>query len=154
MEVFTFERKTLLERLSQACSVPVYLSQVQSVVLLGISSFIIYPHGLALLLELKADSWNYENNGFQAICGIYHNDKLFGKEIVFQKLLKRQRINTFAPLCIPFVIESSISLQEPAKPLHTDDEMPLYVLSIQERAEQLASQFEGKPVGPQVKFLY
>lgn len=30
--------------------------------------------------------------------------------------------------------------------------MPLYVLSIQERAEQLASQFEGKPVAQKVKF--
>ncbi|GLD60704.1 protein-methionine sulfoxide oxidase mical3a-like protein [Lates japonicus] len=41
--------------------------------------------------------------------------------------------------------------QEPAGPLHSDDQMPLYVLSIQERAEQLASHFEGKPVGPQPK---
>ncbi|KAF3689071.1 [F-actin]-monooxygenase MICAL3 [Channa argus] len=38
--------------------------------------------------------------------------------------------------------------QESARSLHSDDQMPLYVLSIQERAEQLASQFEGKP-GPQ-----
>ncbi|XP_059190343.1 protein-methionine sulfoxide oxidase mical3a [Centropristis striata] len=43
------------------------------------------------------------------------------------------------------------SRKEPARPLHTDDEMPLYVLSIQERAEQLASQFEGKPARPQAK---
>lgn len=58
--------------------------------------------------------------------------------------------NTF-PLCtFIVVIESSISLQEPARPLHSDDQMPLYALSIQERAEQLASQFEGKPA-PQVK---
>lgn len=48
--------------------------------------------------------------------------------------------------------ESSISPQEPARPLLSDDEMPLYVLSIQERAELLASQFEGKPAGPQVTF--
>ncbi|XP_037623021.1 protein-methionine sulfoxide oxidase mical3a isoform X2 [Sebastes umbrosus] len=41
------------------------------------------------------------------------------------------------------------SRKEPERPLHSDDEMPLYVLSIQERAEQLASQFEGKPAGPQ-----
>lgn len=31
--------------------------------------------------------------------------------------------------------------------------MPLYVPSIQERAEQLAAQFEGKPVRPQVTLL-
>ncbi|XP_034391983.1 protein-methionine sulfoxide oxidase mical3a isoform X9 [Cyclopterus lumpus] len=43
------------------------------------------------------------------------------------------------------------SRQEPARPLLSDDEMPLYVLSIQERAELLASQFEGKPAGPQPK---
>uniref|UniRef100_A0A8C9Z346 F-actin monooxygenase n=1 Tax=Sander lucioperca TaxID=283035 RepID=A0A8C9Z346_SANLU len=67
----------------------------------------------------------------------------------FWKLLKRQRITTFSSVYIPFVIESSISLQEPARPLHSDDEMPLYVLSIQERAEQLASQFEGKSARPQ-----
>lgn len=48
---------------------------------------------------------------------------------------------------------SSISPQEPTKPLHSDDQMPLYVLSIQERAEQLAAQFEGKPVRPQVTLL-
>ncbi|XP_075937750.1 protein-methionine sulfoxide oxidase mical3a isoform X1 [Anarhichas minor] len=41
------------------------------------------------------------------------------------------------------------SRKEPARPLHSDDEMPLYVLSIQERGELLASQFEGKPAGPQ-----
>lgn len=60
----------------------------------------------------------------------------------------------FSSLYTPFVIESSISLQEPAGPLQSGDQMPLYVLSIQERAEQLASQFEGKPAGPQVKFPY
>ncbi|XP_056273736.1 protein-methionine sulfoxide oxidase mical3a isoform X5 [Pseudoliparis swirei] len=43
------------------------------------------------------------------------------------------------------------SRKEPARPLLSDDEMPLYVLSIQERAELLASQFEGKPAGPQLK---
>ncbi|XP_039665536.1 protein-methionine sulfoxide oxidase mical3a isoform X5 [Perca fluviatilis] len=43
------------------------------------------------------------------------------------------------------------SRKEPARPLHSDDEMPLYVLSIQERAEQLASQFEGKSARPQPK---
>lgn len=52
------------------------------------------------------------------------------------------------------MIESSISLQEPAGRLQSDDEMPIFVLSIQERAEQLASQFEGKPPKPEVKFLY
>lgn len=36
----------------------------------------------------------------------------------------------------------------------SDDQMPLYVLSIQERAEQLASQFEGKPVAQEVKSTY
>ncbi|XP_035521618.1 LOW QUALITY PROTEIN: protein-methionine sulfoxide oxidase mical3a [Morone saxatilis] len=41
------------------------------------------------------------------------------------------------------------SRKEPARPPHSDEQMPLYVLSIQERAEQLASQFEGKPAGPQ-----
>ncbi|XP_044048099.1 protein-methionine sulfoxide oxidase mical3a isoform X18 [Siniperca chuatsi] len=48
---------------------------------------------------------------------------------------------------------SSLSLhsEEPARPLHSDDQMPLYVLSIQERAEQLASQFEGKPARLQPK---
>ena len=50
--------------------------------------------------------------------------------------------------------KSPISLQEPARPLCSDDDMPLYVLSIQERAEQLASQFEGKPVRPKVKLPY
>ncbi|XP_031718482.1 protein-methionine sulfoxide oxidase mical3a isoform X17 [Anarrhichthys ocellatus] len=43
------------------------------------------------------------------------------------------------------------SRKEPARPLHSHDEMPLYVLSIQERGELLASQFEGKPAGPQPK---
>ncbi|XP_058501693.1 protein-methionine sulfoxide oxidase mical3a isoform X3 [Solea solea] len=43
------------------------------------------------------------------------------------------------------------SRKETARALQSDDQMPLYVLSIQERAEQLASQFEGKPVGPQTK---
>ncbi|XP_029289447.1 protein-methionine sulfoxide oxidase mical3a isoform X2 [Cottoperca gobio] len=41
--------------------------------------------------------------------------------------------------------------KEPARPLQSDDDMPLYVLSIQERAEQLASQFEGKPARPKLK---
>ncbi|KAM9853915.1 protein-methionine sulfoxide oxidase mical3a [Aulostomus maculatus] len=41
--------------------------------------------------------------------------------------------------------------KKPERPLNSDDQMPLYVLSIQERAEQLAAQFEGKPVGPQKK---
>ncbi|XP_044212328.1 protein-methionine sulfoxide oxidase mical3a isoform X3 [Thunnus albacares] len=41
--------------------------------------------------------------------------------------------------------------KEQVRPLHSDDPVPLYVLSIQERAEQLASQFEGKPAGPQPK---
>lgn len=58
----------------------------------------------------------------------------------------------FSSLNIPLVIEPFISLQESASPLRSDDQMPLYVLSIQERAEQLAFQFEGKPVAPQVKF--
>ncbi|XP_078138967.1 protein-methionine sulfoxide oxidase mical3a [Centroberyx gerrardi] len=41
--------------------------------------------------------------------------------------------------------------KEQARPLRSDDQMPLHVLSIQERAEQLASQFEGKPARPQPK---
>uniref|UniRef100_A0A671YXQ9 F-actin monooxygenase n=1 Tax=Sparus aurata TaxID=8175 RepID=A0A671YXQ9_SPAAU len=52
-------------------------------------------------------------------------------------------------LFIPCVTKSPVSLQEPARPLCSDDEMPLYVLSIQERAEQLASQFEGNSFLPQ-----
>ncbi|XP_044048098.1 protein-methionine sulfoxide oxidase mical3a isoform X17 [Siniperca chuatsi] len=51
-----------------------------------------------------------------------------------------------APLSSP-----DFSRKEPARPLHSDDQMPLYVLSIQERAEQLASQFEGKPARLQPK---
>ncbi|XP_056243964.1 protein-methionine sulfoxide oxidase mical3a isoform X22 [Seriola aureovittata] len=43
------------------------------------------------------------------------------------------------------------SRKESGRPLNSDDQMPLYVLSIQERAEQLASQFEGRPVAPQPK---
>ncbi|XP_069561370.1 protein-methionine sulfoxide oxidase mical3a isoform X11 [Brachyistius frenatus] len=43
------------------------------------------------------------------------------------------------------------SRKEPERPLDSDGQMPLYVLSIQERAEQLASQFEGKPARPQPK---
>ncbi|XP_053174674.1 protein-methionine sulfoxide oxidase mical3a [Scomber japonicus] len=41
--------------------------------------------------------------------------------------------------------------KDQVRPLHSDDPVPLYVLSIQERAEQLASQFEGRPAGPQPK---
>lgn len=63
-----------------------------------------------------------------------------------------EKFTFFSSLNIPLVIEPSISLQESASPLRSDDQMPLYVLSIQERAEQLAFQFEGKPVAPQVKF--
>ncbi|XP_034734166.1 protein-methionine sulfoxide oxidase mical3a [Etheostoma cragini] len=43
------------------------------------------------------------------------------------------------------------SRKEPTRPLRTDDEMPLYVLSIHERTEQLASQFKGKSARPQPK---
>ncbi|XP_034444194.1 protein-methionine sulfoxide oxidase mical3a isoform X3 [Hippoglossus hippoglossus] len=43
------------------------------------------------------------------------------------------------------------SRKESARPLHSDDQMPLYVLSIQERAEQLVSQLEGKPVALQTQ---
>lgn len=53
-----------------------------------------------------------------------------------------------------FVIELYIFLQEQAGPLHTDDDMPLYVLSIQERAKQLASQFEDKPAQPKVTIYH
>ncbi|XP_029951374.1 protein-methionine sulfoxide oxidase mical3a isoform X14 [Salarias fasciatus] len=41
--------------------------------------------------------------------------------------------------------------KEAARRLDSDSQTPLYVLSIQERAEQLACQFEGKKVGPQPK---
>ncbi|XP_039880993.1 protein-methionine sulfoxide oxidase mical3a isoform X10 [Simochromis diagramma] len=41
--------------------------------------------------------------------------------------------------------------KKPAKPLDSDGQMPLCVLSIQERADQLALQFEGKPVKQQPK---
>ncbi|CAI5664846.1 unnamed protein product [Oreochromis niloticus] len=41
--------------------------------------------------------------------------------------------------------------KKPAKPLDSDGQMPSYVLSIQERADQLALQFEGKPVKQQPK---
>lgn len=50
-----------------------------------------------------------------------------------------------------FLRDSSVFLQECARPLLSDSQAPLYVLSIQERAEQLASQFQGKPLAPQVK---
>ncbi|KAM9376591.1 protein-methionine sulfoxide oxidase mical3a [Pholidichthys leucotaenia] len=43
------------------------------------------------------------------------------------------------------------SRKEPVRPLDSLGQMPLYVLSIQERAEQLAAHFEGKPVGQQPK---
>ncbi|XP_055365611.1 protein-methionine sulfoxide oxidase mical3a isoform X5 [Betta splendens] len=42
------------------------------------------------------------------------------------------------------------SRKEPTGPPHSADQTPLYVLSIQQRAELLASQFEGKPA-PQPK---
>ncbi|XP_043979584.1 protein-methionine sulfoxide oxidase mical3a isoform X19 [Gambusia affinis] len=47
---------------------------------------------------------------------------------------------------------SSLSLhsEEPVRPLDSE-QMPIYVLSIQERAEQLEFQLEGKRVGPQPK---
>ncbi|XP_078805193.1 protein-methionine sulfoxide oxidase mical3a isoform X3 [Oryzias latipes] len=47
---------------------------------------------------------------------------------------------------------SSLSLhsEDPAKPLDSG-QMPVYVLSIQERAEQLASMLEGKPARPEPK---
>lgn len=45
-------------------------------------------------------------------------------------------------------------LQDRGRPLFSDSHVPLYVLSIQERAELLAAHFEGKPAGPQVKFLF
>lgn len=38
------------------------------------------------------------------------------------------------------------------RPIRSDDQVPLYVLSIQERAEQLASYLEGKAVAQEVKF--
>lgn len=69
-----------------------------------------------------------------AVYGFYHNEK----EISY--------LATFSSPYVPLVI----SLQKPAKPLDSDGQMPLCVLSIQERADQLALQFEGKPVKPQV----
>ncbi|XP_071382358.1 protein-methionine sulfoxide oxidase mical3a [Centroberyx affinis] len=48
-------------------------------------------------------------------------------------------------------LSSPDSPRKQARPLRSDDQMPLHVLSIQERAEQLASQFEGKPARPQPK---
>lgn len=50
---------------------------------------------------------------------------------------------------LPVVMESVVCLQDPAKPLDSG-QMPVYVLSIQERAEQLASMLEGKPARPEV----
>lgn len=47
------------------------------------------------------------------------------------------------------VTKSIAFLQEPVRPLDSE-QMPIYVLSIQERAEQLEFQLEGKRVGPQV----
>ncbi|XP_037539374.1 protein-methionine sulfoxide oxidase mical3a [Nematolebias whitei] len=43
-----------------------------------------------------------------------------------------------------------VSRKEPVRPLDSG-QLPIFVLSIQERAEQLASQLEGKPAGPQLK---
>uniref|UniRef100_A0A8C2ZZX5 F-actin monooxygenase n=1 Tax=Cyclopterus lumpus TaxID=8103 RepID=A0A8C2ZZX5_CYCLU len=106
--------------------------------------------GLKRQVWRKPTTRTINNDCFQTICGYYRNDKLFEKEIVcLETTKKRERRITFSALYIPFVTESSISPQEPARPLLSDDEMPLYVLSIQERAELLASQFEGKPAGPQ-----
>ncbi|XP_038146838.1 protein-methionine sulfoxide oxidase mical3a isoform X5 [Cyprinodon tularosa] len=50
-----------------------------------------------------------------------------------------------APLSSP-----DASRKDPVRPLDSD-QMPIYVLSIQERAEQLEFQLEGKRVGPQPK---
>lgn len=63
-----------------------------------------------------------------------------------------EKVMTFSASYISSVIELRIPLQEAARPLHCGDEMPLYVLSIQETAELLASQLEAKPAGAQVKF--
>ncbi|KAF3854533.1 hypothetical protein F7725_022588 [Dissostichus mawsoni] len=49
---------------------------------------------------------------------------------------------------------SGLKRQEQARPLNTDEEMPLYVLSIQERAKRLASQFEDKPAQPKVTIYH
>ncbi|KAM8861275.1 protein-methionine sulfoxide oxidase mical3a isoform 18-T20 [Synchiropus picturatus] len=46
---------------------------------------------------------------------------------------------------------SSQDRKKPASSVQSNEPLPLYVLSIQERAEQLASQIEGKSVGPQTK---
>ncbi|RVE72265.1 hypothetical protein OJAV_G00060090 [Oryzias javanicus] len=54
-------------------------------------------------------------------------------------------VNPGSPLSSP-----DASRKEPAKLLDSG-QMPIYVLSIQERAQQLASQLEGKPERPQPK---
>eukprot|EP00063_Salmo_salar_P028553 XP_014003388.1 PREDICTED: protein-methionine sulfoxide oxidase mical3a-like isoform X4 [Salmo salar] len=42
------------------------------------------------------------------------------------------------------LLSSPEALGQEIEPLRSDDQMPLHVLSVQERAEQLASQFQGK----------
>ncbi|XP_037834010.1 protein-methionine sulfoxide oxidase mical3a isoform X2 [Kryptolebias marmoratus] len=54
-------------------------------------------------------------------------------------------VSASSPLSSP-----DASRKEPVRPLDSE-QMPIFVLSIQERAEQLASQLEGKPAGPQPK---
>ncbi|CAB1323041.1 unnamed protein product, partial [Coregonus sp. 'balchen'] len=48
-------------------------------------------------------------------------------------------------------LSSPETIRQELEHLRSDDQMPLHVLSIQERAEQLASQFQSKPTKPQPK---
>ncbi|XP_062318228.1 protein-methionine sulfoxide oxidase mical3a isoform X7 [Osmerus eperlanus] len=45
-------------------------------------------------------------------------------------------------------LPSPEALKQDPEPLRSDDQVPIHVPSIQERAEQLASQFKGKPAKP------
>lgn len=101
--------------------------------------------------KLDIVSWNYENDDKQLIRVHWHDCKLFEKHYAFGK--QKTSVRIFLSVCPLFVIWRCMFLQEPTRPLQSDDQMPLYVLSIQERAEQLASQLEGKPAIPQVKLL-
>ena len=54
----------------------------------------------------------------------------------------------------PLFSSNGTSLRQDPEPLRSDDQVPIHVPSIQERAEQLASQFKGKPAKPKVTHLY
>ncbi|XP_043979579.1 protein-methionine sulfoxide oxidase mical3a isoform X14 [Gambusia affinis] len=55
-----------------------------------------------------------------------------------------------SPSPVSPLTSTDASRKEPVRPLDSE-QMPIYVLSIQERAEQLEFQLEGKRVGPQPK---